>query len=137
MEDEKKRKEEEEQQKLEQKRMRASEIRREARPQHLEELMRMDLDKSSSKELKQIMLNMGIATHDCFEKSDLKKKLIDNVPELRMEMERRKSSSSQTSFSSPSSNSSFDFGRTSSGECTAASDETHHTPHTHNRCKLQ
>ena len=43
------------------------------------------------------MIRMGISPHDCFERADLKKKLVENVPELRREMERRESLASQSS----------------------------------------
>ena len=135
-----KKKEEEEERKLEQKRLRvgdtslslshmyaclhihythihyththnkAAEIRRESRPQHLEELLKMDLDSVSIRAIKDIMIRMGISPHDCFERRDLKKKLVDNVPELRMAMERRASISSQSStasFTTMGSSSSF------------------------------
>ena len=136
-----KKKEEEEERKLEQKRLRvgdtflplshmcgrlhthythththnkAAEIRRESRPQHLEELLKMDLDSVSIRAIKDIMIRMGISPHDCFERRDLKKKLVDNVPELRMAMERRASISSQSStasFTTMGSSSSFSGGR--------------------------
>ena len=91
---EKKKQEEEEQRKRAQQRMRSDEIRRENRPQNLEDLMKLDLDKAPIKEIKAIMIKMGISPHDCFERADLKKKLIDNVPELKFELERKQSSSS-------------------------------------------
>ena len=67
----------------------------------------MDLDTSPTRDIKAIMLKMGISPHDCFEKSDLKKKLIANVPELRIAIERK---ASQSSISSVSSTSSFSSG---------------------------
>ena len=73
----------------------------------------MDLDSVSIRALKDIMIRMGISPHDCFERRDLKKKLIDNVPELRMAMERRASTTSQSStasFTSMGSSSSFSGG---------------------------
>ena len=73
----------------------------------------MDLDSVSIRALKDIMIRMGISPHDCFERRDLKKKLIDNVPELRMAMERKASLTSQSStasFTSMGSSSSFSGG---------------------------
>ena len=100
---ERKKEEEEEQRRRDQKRMRSAEIRRENRPQNLEDLMKLDLDKAPIKEVKAIMIKMGISPHDCFERADLKKKLIENVPELKFEMERKQSSSSMASRGSTSS----------------------------------
>ena len=104
---EKKKQEEEEQRRRDHQRMRSDEIRRENRPQNLEDLMKLDLDKAPIKEIKAIMIKMGISTHDCFERADLKKKLIDNVPELKFEMERKQSTSSLSSRGSTSSMSSI------------------------------
>lgn len=100
---EKKKQEEEAQRKRHQQQMRSAEIRRENRPQNLEELMRLDLDSAPIREIKAIMVKMGISPHDCFERADLKKKLIDNVPELKFEIERKQSSSSLSSRDSTSS----------------------------------
>lgn len=95
--EDKKRQEEEEQKKRHEKIKKSAEIRRESRPQNLEELLKMDLDTASSKDMKAIMIKMGISPHDCFEKADLKKKLLENVPELRMAIERKESISSRGS----------------------------------------
>jgi len=57
----------------------------------------MDLDTDSIRSIKDIMVRMGISPHDCFERADLKKKLVENVPELRREMERRESLASHSS----------------------------------------
>lgn len=57
----------------------------------------MDLNTDSIRSIKDIMIRMGISPHDCFERADLKKKLVENVPELRREMERRESLASQSS----------------------------------------
>ena len=104
---EKKKQEEETQRKRHQQRMRSEEIRRENRPQNLEELMKLDLDKAPIKEIKAIMIKMGISPHDCFERADLRKKLVDNVPELKFELERKSSSASMASRGSTSSMSSL------------------------------
>ncbi len=66
----------------------------------------MDLDTTSIKDIKAIMIKMGISPHDCFERADLKKKLIANVPELRRATERKESISSRGSISSMDSSSS-------------------------------
>lgn len=104
---EKKKQAEDEQRKRHQQQMRSAEIRRENRPQNLEELMKLDLDSAPIREIKAIMVKMGISPHDCFERADLKKKLIDNVPELKFELERKQSSSSLASHGSTSSMSSY------------------------------
>lgn len=109
---EKKKQEEEEQRKRDQKRMRSAEIRRENRPQNLEDLMKLDLDTAPIKEIKAIMIKMGISPHDCFERADLKKKLIENVPELKFEMERKQSSASLASHGSTSRMSNYGYGST-------------------------
>jgi ATPase subunit of ABC transporter with duplicated ATPase domains len=83
----KKEEEEEEQRRRDAKGMRSAEICQENRPQNLEDLMKLNLDKAPIKEIKAIMIKMGISPHDCFERADLKKKLIENVPELKFEME--------------------------------------------------
>lgn len=98
--EDKKRQEEEEQKKRHEKIKKSAEIRRESRPQHLEELLKMDLDTASIKDMKAIMIKMGISPHDCFEKTDLKKKLLESVPELRIATERKGSISSRGSVSS-------------------------------------
>ena len=94
--------------------MRTAEIRRENRPQNLEDLMKLDLDHAPIREIKAVMIKMGISPHDCFERSDLKKKLIDNVPELKFEMEKKQSSmpSPRGSTSSMSSLSSYGYDET-------------------------
>ena len=109
---ERKKEEEEEQRRRDQKRMRTAEIRRENRPQNLEDLMKLDLDKAPIRDIKAIMIKMGISPHDCFERADLKKKLIENVPELKFEMERKQSSSSMASHGSTSSMSSYGYDAT-------------------------
>ncbi len=63
----------------------------------------MDLDAAPARDLKATMIKMGIPLRGCVEKADLKKKLIENVPELRMEVERRASEASITSLGSSSS----------------------------------
>ena len=122
---EKKKHEEEEERKRHQKQMRTAEIRRENRPQNLEELMRLDLDTAPIRDIKAIMIKMGISPHDCFERADLKKKLVDNVPELKFELERKQSSASLSprgSTSSLSSLSSYGY------EDTNSISKSHDTP---------
>ncbi len=82
-----------------------AEKRREDRPKHLRELLKMDLDTAPARDLKATMIKMGIPLRGCVEKADLKKKLIESVPELRMEVERRASEASITSLGSSSTNS--------------------------------
>ena len=82
--EEEKRKKEEEENKKDQKRRQTLERIRLERPQHVEELLKMDLDSASIRDIKSIMVKMGVSTHDCFERADLKQKLMDNVPELRI-----------------------------------------------------
>ena len=98
--EEKKRQEEEEEKRRDEKRKRNAEYRKETRPQHLDELLRMDLDSAPIRDIKGIMIKMGISPHDCLERSDMKKKLRENVPELRMRTESVTSMSSQSSVSS-------------------------------------
>ena len=102
LEEEKKKKEEEEEHQKDLKRRQANERIRKERPQHLEELLKMDLDSSSIRDIKAIMIKLGVSPHDCFERGDLKKKLIENVPELRIKIS---SSSPQKSESNSRSNS--------------------------------
>ena len=123
----------------------SAEIRRESRPQHLEELLKMNLDTDSIRNIKDIMIRMGISPHDCFERSDLKKKLVENVPELRREIERRASLASQSSsdgvFVGSSRNSSFSgtvatlpskaHSVSSSKHTNAHQDDGTHTVHIH------
>ena len=97
--EDKKRQEEEEQKKRHEKIKKSAEIRRESRPQHLEELLKMDLDTASIKDMKAIMIKMGISFYDCLERGDLKKKLLERVPELRIATERKGSISSRGSAS--------------------------------------
>ena len=60
----------------------------------------MNLDSAPIRDVKAIMINLGISPHGCFERSDLKKKLIANVPELRIQIERRASAASTASVES-------------------------------------
>ena len=102
--EEKKRQEEEEEKRRDEKRKRNAEYRRETRPHHLEELLKMDLDTAPIRDIKAIMIKMGISPHDCLERSDMKRKVRENVPELRMTMEKSESFQSMSSQSSVSSN---------------------------------
>eukprot|EP00731_Ephydatia_muelleri_P030669 Em0022g183a len=80
---EKKRKEEEEQRARDEVRRREEEIRRQNRPQVVAELLKTDVDVASVKVTKELMAKLGISSVDCLSKEDLKKKLMDNVPEYR------------------------------------------------------
>lgn len=82
--EEKKRKEEEEEQERDQKLRLSNERLRQERPQRLEELLKMDLDSAPIKELKSIMEKMAISPRGCLNRKDLKEKLVDSVPELRL-----------------------------------------------------
>ena len=42
--------------------------RSEARPKVLRELLAMDLDSESIRDIKAIMVKLGVSPHDCFEK---------------------------------------------------------------------
>lgn len=61
----------------------AKEKLREMRPQHLEELRKMNLDSAPAKDIKNIMEKMHISTVGCINRSDLKEKLMQSVPELK------------------------------------------------------
>lgn len=82
--DEKKKKEEKDEQERDQKLRLANERLRLERPQRLEELQKMDLDSAPIRELKSIMEKMGISSRGCLNRKDLKEKLMENVPELRL-----------------------------------------------------
>lgn len=82
--EEKKKKEEQQEQEKDQKLRLANERLRQERPQHLEELRKMDLDHAPIRELKSIMERMGISPVGCLSRKDLKEKLLENVPELRL-----------------------------------------------------
>ena len=81
MEEEKKRNEEKGE---DMKRRLANDKRREERPQHLNELFKLNLDSAPIRELKAIMEKMGISPRGCIDRKDLKAKLHANVPELRL-----------------------------------------------------
>ena len=83
-EDERARKEKEEEQEKDAKQRLLREQLRKQREEHKEELFKMDLDSSSVRELKVIMEKMGISSRGCLSKADLKEKLFDQVPELRI-----------------------------------------------------
>ena len=82
--EEKRKKEEQEEQEKDQKLRLANERLRQERPQRLEELRKMDLDHAPIRELKSIMEKMGISSVGCLSRKDLKEKLLENVPELRL-----------------------------------------------------
>ena len=83
--EEKKRKEEQEELDKDKKLRLAREKLQELRPQHLEELRQINLDKAPIRELKGIMEKMGITSRGCISRKDLKEKLLENVPELRLQ----------------------------------------------------
>lgn len=83
-EEEKQRQEEEKEEKKDKERCEAEKILRMERPKNLEELLKMDLDTAKIRDIRNIMGKMGVSTHGCVERADLKKKLMDNVPELRI-----------------------------------------------------
>ena len=83
-EEEKKKHEEREEQEKDKKRRLANDRLRQERPQHLDELFKLNLDTAPIKELKKIMEKMGISPRGCLDRHDLKEKLHANVPELRL-----------------------------------------------------
>lgn len=97
LEQEKKMKEEQQEQEKDRKRRLNNEKLRQERPQHLEELFKMDLDSATNKQLKAIMQKMGISFLGCLDRKDLKDKLMESVPELRL-----RQPDSQPKSSSPS-----------------------------------
>lgn len=82
--EEKKQQEEKEELEKDHKLRLANERLRQERPQRLEELMKMDLDSAPIRELKNIMEKMRISSLGCLNRKDLKERLLDNVPELRL-----------------------------------------------------
>ncbi len=87
-EEEKKKKEEEEEQEKDRKLRLENEKLRQERPKHLEELLKMDLDNTSIKSIKTIMEKMHISHRGCLDRKDLKERLMENVPELRIRQTR-------------------------------------------------
>ena len=83
-EEEKKRKEEEEEKEKDRKRRLENEKLREERPKFLQELLQMDLDNCSIKSIKTIMDKMHVSHRGCLNRQDLKERLMENVPELRL-----------------------------------------------------
>ncbi|CAI7991881.1 Serine/threonine-protein kinase PINK1, mitochondrial [Geodia barretti] len=108
-EEEKAKKEEEERRKEAEKKRQTAKERSEKRPQYLQELLKMDLDSVPVRDMKAVMIKLGVSPHDCFERKDLKKKLMENVPELRrkIEEEQRRASTASSVFSSVNSQSSL------------------------------
>ena len=80
----KKQKEEEEQQKQEKEKMRDNERRKQARPQHIAQLKKLNLTTAPIRQIKTIMQEMGIGTQGCIERGDLVERLMDCCPELRL-----------------------------------------------------
>ena len=60
-----------------------------ARSENVKKLLDLDLSVASTKDLKEIMKGMGISSGGIFEKGDLRKKLVQTVPELRMHLQSR------------------------------------------------
>lgn len=83
-EEERKRKEEEEEKEKDRKLRLANERLREERPKFLQELLQMDLDNCSIKSIKTIMDKMHVSHRGCLNRADLKERLLENVPELRL-----------------------------------------------------
>lgn len=52
-------------------------------------LMQLDLDKLKENDLKSILKGMGIEMQGANNTADLKRKLLQNVPEMRLKMEAR------------------------------------------------
>ena len=82
--EEKKRKEEEEEAEKDKKLRLENERLRKERPKYLEELLKMDLDSASIKNLKTMMEKMHVSHRGCLDRKDLKERLYENVPELRL-----------------------------------------------------
>lgn len=82
--EERKKQEEKDGQERDQKLRAANERLRQERPQHLEELLKMDLDSAPNRELKNIMEKMAISSRGCLNRKDLKERLLESVPELRL-----------------------------------------------------
>ena len=59
------------------------------RPENVRKLLDLDLSAAGGKHLKEIMKGMGISAVGIFEKSDLRKHLVQSVPELRMHLQSR------------------------------------------------
>ena len=53
----------------------------------MRKLLDLDLSVAGGKHLKEIMKGMGISTVGIFEKGDLRKKLVQSVPELRLQLQ--------------------------------------------------
>lgn len=97
-EEEKKKNEEREEQEKDKKLRLANERLHQERPQHLEELFKLNLDSAPIKELKKMMEKMGISPRGCLDRQDLKEKLHANVPELHL----KKTGQEQETKSTPS-----------------------------------
>ena len=83
-EEERAKKEQEEEQEKDQKARIIREKLRKQREEHMDELLQMDLESASIKELKTIMSKVGVSSVGCLSKQDLKDKLYSEVPELRI-----------------------------------------------------
>ena len=57
------------------------------RPENVQKLLDLDLSVAGVKHLKEIMKGMGISSVGIFEKADLRKHLVQSVPELRMHLQ--------------------------------------------------
>jgi len=96
------RKKKEEEEELERKRKEAQEAEerlKQERPGHVRDLLAMDLEQASAGQMNRMMRNLGISSMGCVEKQDLRKKLVESVPELRIKM----GSKTQASSSQPTS----------------------------------
>ncbi len=74
---------------LDKKRKEAEEIQenlKKERPGHIKELLALDLEVASAGQMMKMMRNLGINSVGCVEKQDLKIKLIESIPELRIKM---------------------------------------------------
>lgn len=91
-EEERRKKEEEEKQERNQQRLFANKKLQEQREKHMDELLRMNLESASARELKDIMEKMGVSDRGCLSKADLREKLINSIPELKF----RKSAQSRS-----------------------------------------
>lgn len=57
------------------------------RPENVRRLLDLDLSVAGVRHLKEIMKGMGISTVGIFEKADLRRQLVQSVPELRMHLQ--------------------------------------------------
>lgn len=72
----------------EQERRQQEEDRLKNRPQHVQELLALDLNKAPIREIKSLMEKMHISHVGCTSRQDLKTQLVQQVPELRLKHEK-------------------------------------------------